>query len=100
MMKKKRGPSVEGLGYCPFPSCLSHDTVDCIMTQDANGQAGSATIRLDWAMTRLSNVATRPVLGLQHGALHATTRRPASAVCAACAHRLGQGVHLVHPTQF
>ena len=46
-MLKKKSAETKLLGYCPFPSCVSHDTVDCIVTQGVHGQAGLATIRLD-----------------------------------------------------
>ena len=58
--EKKKLPSVGELGYCPFPHYVSHDTVDCIVTQGAHGQAGSATILLDWATTLSRNAVTRP----------------------------------------
>ena len=55
-MKKKRGggggggggkgASAGGLGYYPFPPYVSHDIVDCIMTQRAHGLAkGCVTIQ-------------------------------------------------------
>ena len=48
-MKKKNMIRSSWMGYCPF-SVLSHDTVDCIMTQEHRGsrrdKQGTTTIRL------------------------------------------------------
>ena len=30
---KKKKKRCRGVGYCPFTPCVSHDTVDCIVTQ-------------------------------------------------------------------
>ena len=38
-MKKKKNVTGSRLGYCPF-AVLSHDTVDCIVTQGAAGAHG------------------------------------------------------------
>ena len=35
--KKKKKNVAGGLGYDPFPPCVSHDTVDCIVTQEGAG---------------------------------------------------------------
>ena len=39
------------MGYCPFSS-LSHDTMDCIVTQGAGACSSGATARLGGPATR------------------------------------------------
>ena len=173
-MKKKNLIRSSWMGYCPF-FVLSHDTVDCIVTQARRGSLGQAGYDHDtalrhgeerprhgqgrlqydrlackgkrrareglaaeglccdtngrivigtqlsrWVMSRYrSDMAggsaairrrgragaracarryCRP--GLRHGQARPATRPGQACDTAHCAGRLGQGVNLVHPTQF
>ena len=66
------------MGYCPFSS-LSHDTMDCIMTQGVGACCRGATTWPGGPTTRPVRATTR--LACAHGRLAARARGLASGVC-------------------
>ena len=69
MNEKKNLIRRSWMGYCPF-SILSHDTVDCIVTQARKGTLGQAGHGYD---TALRHGEERPRYG--QGRLHTTGPR-------------------------